>query len=61
MSVALGQAFGRIMIPVPLRLVPEPAGVLSWLVVVVVVSVAASAWPAFRATRVPTAAALAYE
>jgi putative ABC transport system permease protein len=61
MSIALGQAFGRIMIPVPLRLVPEPSGVLLWLLVVAAVSVAASAWPALRATRVPTAAALAYE
>jgi len=61
MSVALGQAFGRIMIRVPVRLVPEPSGVLLWLLVVVVVSVVASALPALRATRVPTAAALAYE
>ncbi len=60
-SVYLGQVFGRIMIPVPVRLVPEGAGVLQWLVVVVVVSLAASAWPAIRATRITTAAALAYE
>jgi putative ABC transport system permease protein len=61
MSLALGQAFGRIMIPVRPRFVPEPSGMLLWLAVVVLVSLAASAWPAFRATRVPTAAALAYE
>jgi putative ABC transport system permease protein len=61
MSVALGQAFGRIMIPVPLRLAPEPAGVGLWLLVVVGVSLAATLWPAARATRIPTAAALAYE
>ncbi len=61
MSVVLGKAFGRIMIPVPVTFVPNAAGVLQWLVVVLVVSVAASAWPAFRATRITTAQALAYE
>jgi len=35
--------------------------VLLWLGVVVVVSVAACAWPAFRALRVTTSAVLAYE
>jgi putative ABC transport system permease protein len=61
MSVALGSAFGRIMFRVPLILVPEAAGVAGWLAVVVLVSVVAAAWPAWRATRVPTARALAYE
>jgi putative ABC transport system permease protein len=61
MSVALGAAFSRIMIPVPVRLAPETSGVLLWLGVVVAVSVVATAWPGIRATRIPTAAALAYE
>jgi len=62
MSVILGNAFGRIMMPVRIvTLVPEPSGMLRWFVVVVVVSVVACAWPAYRATRVTTAAALAYE
>jgi putative ABC transport system permease protein len=61
MSVALGKAFGRIMIRVPVVLAPSPEGMLRWLAVVVVVSLVAAAWPAWRATRVPTAAALAYE
>ncbi|HVT40153.1 MAG TPA: FtsX-like permease family protein [Gemmatimonadaceae bacterium] len=61
MSVVLGRAFGRVMIPVPVTLLPEPGGVLRWLAVVVVVSVAGCAWPAFRAMRVTTSAALAYE
>jgi putative ABC transport system permease protein len=61
MSVVLGRAFGRIMLPVPVSFLPEPSAVVRWLVVVLVVSVAASAWPAFRATRVTTATALAYE
>ena len=42
MSVVLGRAFGRIMIPVPDRFVPECAGVVQWLAVVLVVSVAAA-------------------
>ena len=61
MSVLLGRAFGRIMMPVPVAWMPEPSGVLLWLGVVVIVSVVASAWPAFRAMRITTAAALAYE
>jgi putative ABC transport system permease protein len=60
MSVTLGEAFGRVMLKLPLRLAPEPAGVLVWLGVVVVVSLVACAWPALRATRITTAAALAY-
>jgi putative ABC transport system permease protein len=61
MSVALGNAFGKIMIPVPISYVPEPSGVLRWLIVVVVVAIIACAWPAIRATRITTAAALSYE
>jgi putative ABC transport system permease protein len=62
MSVALGNAFGRIMMPVRVvSLMPESSGVLLWLAVVVGVSLVACAWPASRATRVTTAAALAYE
>ena len=61
MSVALGVAFGRVMLKVPVRLVPELSGVLLWLGVVIVLSVIACAWPAIRATRITTAAALAYE
>ena len=61
MSVILGRAFGRIMLPVPVVYLPHVAGVLSWLLVVVVVSVLSCAWPAWRATKITTAAALAYE
>ena len=61
MSLALGEAFSRIMLPVPARYAPDLGGVLTWLVLVSVVSVVACAWPAMRAMRVPTAAALAYE
>ncbi|HEX9165813.1 MAG TPA: FtsX-like permease family protein [Gemmatimonadales bacterium] len=62
MSVVLGKAFGRIMLPVRIEsLVPEPSGVGLWLVVVVVVSLVACAGPGIRATRITTAAALSYE
>ena len=61
MSVILARAFGRIMFPVPATLAPQVSGVLVWLIVVVVVSLVACAWPALRAMRVPTARALSYE
>jgi putative ABC transport system permease protein len=61
MSVILGKAFGRVMLPVPVILLPESRGVVIWLAVVVGVSVVACAWPAWRAMRVPVAKALAYE
>ncbi len=61
MSLALGAAFSRIMLPVPVSPVPDATAVLAWLVVSLVVSFAASAWPAWRATRVPAARALSYE
>lgn len=61
MSIVLGKAFGRTMFEVPVTLTPDLTGTLSWLAVVTGVSIVACAWPAFRAMRVPTAAALAYE
>ena len=60
-GVLLGRAFGRIMFEVPVRLMPEALPVLAWLGVAVVVSIVACLWPALRAMRVTTAAALAYE
>jgi putative ABC transport system permease protein len=60
-SILIGKVFGRIMLPVPVTLVPDFAAVMQWLVVVVVVSIVASAWPAYRATRITTARALSYE
>jgi len=61
MSAVLGVAFGRIMLPVQVTIFPELAAILQWLGVALIVSFAACAWPAFRATRITTAAALAYE
>jgi putative ABC transport system permease protein len=60
-SVLLARAFGRILFPVPTSFVPQGAAVVTWLALAVVVSVLACAWPAYRATRSPIVAALAYE
>jgi len=60
-SVLLGMAFGRIMMPVPVRFLPETSGVMLWLGLAVVLSIVATAWPARRAMQVTTAAALACE
>jgi putative ABC transport system permease protein len=61
MSWVLADAFGRVMFRAPARLLPDARGLLAWLALVVVVSIIACAWPARRATRIPTAAALSYE
>jgi putative ABC transport system permease protein len=61
MSFVLARAFGRIMLPVPVTLLPDVASVLRWLAMVLAVSLVTSTWPAWRAMRVTTAAALAYE
>lgn len=60
-SLALGEMFGRIMVPVASSPVPDGAAVLAWLALVLVIGVGASAWPARRAARVPAARALSYE
>ena len=61
MSVLLADAFGRIMFPVPAHALPGAAACLTWLLLGLVLGVFACAWPARRAMRVPTAAALNYE
>ena len=61
MSVMLAKAFSKIMLRVPVTYVPNMTGVGIWLALAVVVSLVACAWPARRAMRVPTAAALAYD
>ncbi|HTD29642.1 MAG TPA: FtsX-like permease family protein, partial [Xanthomonadaceae bacterium] len=61
MSWVLADAFGKIMFPTPARLIPDARSLLGWLAMVVVVSLIASALPARRAVRIPTAAALSYE
>jgi putative ABC transport system permease protein len=61
MSWVLADAFGKIMLPTPARLIPDARSLLGWLAMVVVVSLIASALPARRAIRIPTATALSYE
>jgi putative ABC transport system permease protein len=60
-SFLLARAFGRIMLPVTATLIPGGVAVGIWLIVVIMVALAACAWPAARATRIPTVAAIAYE
>ena len=61
MSILLGEAFGRVMFPVPVRLWPEPGAVLAWLGLALGTALLASLGPARRAVRLPVARALAYE
>jgi len=61
MSTVLADAFGRVMFTTPIRWLPDLRNVLVWLLMVVVVSLIACAWPSLRATRIPTAKALSYE
>lgn len=61
LAAGLAVAFGRVMFPVPLPWLPEPAAALRWGVVLLVVSIAASAGPAWRASRIPVARTLGYE
>jgi putative ABC transport system permease protein len=57
MSVTLNDAFGRIMFKVPKHYLPDLGAILSWLVLIIAVSLMATAWPAWRATRVSVVAA----
>jgi putative ABC transport system permease protein len=61
MNIALTKAFGQVMFTVPTHFIPDLRGVLIWLLMATIVSLAACAWPARRATRIPTAIALSYE
>ena len=61
MSVVLAIAFGKVMFPVPVQPLPNAGAALAWLVLVLVISLLACAWPGSRAMRIPTAATLSYE
>jgi len=58
---AFSQMVGRALLDVPLNFLYSSDGLIVWLVVVVVLSLLASFWPALRATRVSVREALAYE
>lgn len=60
MSALLADGFGRVMFSVPTHYVPSLYATSIWLLLAVVVAMLACAWPAWRATRMPTAAALSY-
>ena len=49
------------MFAVPVHFLPAIRGAGTWLLMVIVVSLVASAWPATRATRTRAAVALSYE
>ena len=61
MSAGLAIAFGKVMFTVPVQALPNVGAALVWLMLVLVVSLLACAWPGLRAMRIPTAAALSYE
>jgi len=61
MSLLLGEAFGRIMFPVPAQALPSAATALGWLAIMLGVSLLACAWPARNASRISAARALSYE
>jgi hypothetical protein len=61
LGAALGWAFGRVMLRVPIYFLPRGTGTLVWLALVVAISVVSCAWPAIKATRVPVRRALAVD
>jgi putative ABC transport system permease protein len=60
-SAFLADMFGRIIFTVPTHYLPSAQSLFVWLLVVVSVAAISCAWPARRATRVATVAALSYE
>jgi len=61
LSLLVGAIVGMMSFRVPLALTLSPFAMLLWLVVVLVISAAACAWPALRASRLTVREALAYE
>lgn len=55
------RAVGEALLQAPLNFRYSPAGVLMWLLIVILLSALASLWPALQATRVSVREALAYE
>jgi len=60
LSLLVGGIVGMLSFRVPLSLTISPAAMLLWLVTVLVISAAACAWPALRASRLTVREALAY-
>jgi putative ABC transport system permease protein len=60
LSLLVGRVVGMLSFKVPLALTISPHAMLVWLVVVLAISAAASAWPALQASRLTVREALAY-
>ena len=60
LSLLVGRIVGMLSFKVPLGLTISPFAMLLWLVVVLAISAASCAWPAFRASRLTVREALAY-
>jgi len=60
LSLLVGEIVGMLAFKVPLSLVMSPLAMALWFVVVLVISAAACAYPALRASRVTVREALAY-
>jgi putative ABC transport system permease protein len=60
-SAVLSLAFGRIMMRVPMRLLPDVNGMLLWLSISIAIAILASAAPAIKACRITVRQSLTYE
>lgn len=60
-GLGLGAVFSRMMLPVPVKILPGAMSVFEWLLATLAISVVASFWPARRASSVQVREALAYE
>ena len=61
MTFFLGEAFGRVMFPVAPRFAPPWMALGIWMATALVTAAIACLWPAWQATRISAARALAYE
>lgn len=61
LSVVVGNISGKVLVDAPLDAGFSPAGVVLWLVIVVVFSAAANFYPAWKASRLTVKEVLAYE
>lgn len=61
LSLIVGRVVGMMSFKVPLPLIMSPHAMAGWLIVVLIVSALAGAWPAMRAAKLTVREALAYE
>jgi putative ABC transport system permease protein len=61
MSLVLDTMLGQVFFNEPLDFIFSPLGLVGWLAIIVVVSIAASLLPAYRATKMSIRETLAYE